>query len=100
MSRSRMTRPKFVCAVALIAAALASAPAASAFDTRYPPDGDHPLRIAYTFVYPAGKILEYTVTRPIAILGNYIAPYDHIDARGFRGCSRERPARSCTDVVK
>lgn len=69
-------------------------------DDSYPPDGDHPLRIAYTFVAPVGTILEWTVTRPIARLGNLIAPYQHIDDKGFSGCSRERPARSCTNVVK
>ena len=73
---------------------------AQALDTHYPPDGENPLRIAYYFVAPVGQILEWTVTRPLAVVGNTIAPYKHIDARGFSGCSRERPARSCTNVIK
>ena len=80
-----------VAAAAMIAST--SLPAA-ALDTHYPPDGENPLRIAYYFVAPVGKLLEWTVTRPLAVMGNTIAPYEHIDSRGFRGCSRERPARS------
>jgi hypothetical protein len=74
---------------------------AAAIDTTYPPDGDHPLRLVYYFVAPVGEVLEWTVTRPLAIFGNTVAPYEHINKpRAFRGCSRERPARSCTDVVR
>jgi hypothetical protein len=73
---------------------------ARALDTSYPPDGDHPLRIVHTFVAPVGTLLEWTVTRPLAILGHLIAPFQHIDQQGFKGCSRERPARSCTYVVR
>ena len=78
-------------------------PASTSFarwDTSYPPDGDHPLRIAHYFVYPIGKFLEMTVTRPMAAVGNVVAPYEHIDERAYTGCSRERPARSCTEVIK
>ena len=71
-----------------------------AWDTTYPSDGDHPLRIVHYFVDPIGRFLEWTVTRPMAIVGNEVAPYQHIDSKGFTGCSRERPARSCTNVIK
>ena len=69
-------------------------------DYYYPTDADHPLRIVHYFVAPVGNFLEYTVTRPLARLGSWIAPYRHIDSKSFSGCSRERPARSCTDVIK
>lgn len=87
---------------ALAAAAVLACTAwpAQALDTDYPPDGENPLRMVYYFVAPVGEVLEWTVTRPLAIMGNAIAPYRHIDARGFSGCSRERPARSCTNVIK
>jgi hypothetical protein len=78
---------------------LAAGPAC-ALDTDYPQDGENPLRMVYYFVAPVGELLEWTVARPLAIMGNVIAPYEHIDARGFSGCSRERPARSCTNVIK
>ena len=39
---------------------------------------------------------EYILT-PI---GSRVAPHDHINKKGFQGCSRERPARSCTKVVR
>lgn len=90
------------CSVAALAVATVismTSPAALAEDT-YPADGDHPLRIVYYAVSPVGTLLEWAVTRPLARLGHVIAPYRHIDYRGFRGCSRERPARSCTGVVK
>ena len=86
--------------LAALLATAGSASTASAYQSTYPPDGDHPLRILYTFVAPVGNFLEWTVTRPISRLGDVIAPYQHIDDKGFRGCSRERPARSCTNVVK
>jgi hypothetical protein len=66
----------------------------------YPPDGDHPLRILDYFVAPVGTALEWTVTRPLWHFGRVVAPYQHIDYKGFRGCSKERPARSCTNVIK
>ena len=86
-------------AVAFAALSFGASPV-RADNSSYPPDGDNPLRIVHTFVAPVGTLLEWTVTRPIAALGNVIAPYRHIDYKGFRGCSRERPARSCTTVVK
>jgi len=85
--------------LATVLVASTATPAASA-DHSYPPDGDHPLRIAHTFVAPVGTLLEWTVTRPISFLGSIVAPYKHIDHKAFSGCSRERPARSCTYVVK
>ncbi|HXC50721.1 MAG TPA: hypothetical protein VN634_07555 [Candidatus Limnocylindrales bacterium] len=90
----------------LAAVLLASAivlPASTSFaewNSTYPPDGDHPLRIAHYFIDPIGRFLEWTVTRPMARVGAYVAPYEHIDSRSFSGCSRERPARSCTNVIK
>jgi hypothetical protein len=101
-----MKRSSYSIKTRLAAFLVASAvllPASTSFavwDTTYPPDGDHPLRIAHYFVYPIGKLLEWTITRPLATIGNSIAPYQHIDSKGFTGCSRERPARSCTNVVK
>ncbi len=91
---------RFVVAAAVAASIAGGATSARALDTTYPPDGENPLRIAYYFVAPVGKVLEWTVTRPLAVFGNTVAPYEHIDHRGFSGCSRERPARSCTYVVR
>lgn len=95
------SRTRTLSVAAVMAAALcAGASSARAEAYSYPPDGDNPLRIVHTFVAPVGTFLEWTVTRPIARIGDVIAPYRHIDYKGFKGCSRERPARSCTDVVK
>lgn len=91
---------RFALAAAVAASIAGSASSAHALDTRYPADGENPLRIAWYFVAPVGKVLEWTVTRPLAVFGNTVAPYDHINDRGFAGCSRERPARSCTNVVR
>jgi hypothetical protein len=74
--------------------------AAADWDHDVPPDRDHPLRIVHYFVAPVGELLDWALIRPMARVGEVIAPYHHIDARGFSGCSRERPARSCTDVVR
>ena len=87
-----------VLVVASLLACMASP--SGARETAYPSDGDHPLYIAHTFIAPVGRILEWTVTRPIAALGRMIAPFEHIGDTSFKGCSRERPARSCTNVVK
>lgn len=96
---NRKNRRLTIAAVAAVALC-AGASAARAEQYSYPPDGDNPLRIAYTFVAPVGTLLEWTVTRPIARIGDVIAPYRHIDYKGSKACSRERPARSCTEVVK
>lgn len=95
-------RPLSLAVVAFTAMAVVSGAASTARAEQYsyPPDGDNPLRVVHTFVAPVGTLLEWTVTRPIAALGSVIAPYRHIDSKGFKGCSRERPARSCTTVVK
>lgn len=99
--RKNPTRPASLALASLAAAAFVAAAPAFAEDTyTYPPDSDNPLRMAYTFVAPVGELLEWTVTRPVARFSNATMPYRHIDHKGFSGCSRERPARSCTDVVK
>jgi hypothetical protein len=98
--KSKWTRRSLAAAITLAAGLSLTVSPAQALDTTYPPDGENPLRIAYYFLAPVGTALEYTVTRPLAIMGHYVAPYEHIDRRGFTGCSRERPARSCTYVVK
>lgn len=100
MPNSKRIKSSFAAAFTFAAGLALGATSAEAVDTTYPPDGDNPLRIVYYFVAPVGTALEWTVTRPLAIMGHYIAPYEHIDRRGFTGCSRERPARSCTYVVK
>lgn len=86
-------------AAALLVASVSTSLAGGARDS-YPADGDHPLRIMHYFVAPVGKLLEMTVTRPLHAIGSQVAPFQHIDHRGFSGCSRERPARSCTYVVR
>jgi len=85
---------------AMLLLACASKSNAAAHDFYYPSDSDHPLRIVHYFVAPVGNLLEFTVTRPLARIGAVVAPYRHIDSKSFSGCSRERPARSCTDVIK
>ena len=87
-------------AFAIVVGMSSGSASAASRDPFYPSDGDHPLRIVDYFVAPVGTILEWTVTRPLALLGSVIAPYHHIDNKGFKGCSRERPARSCTSVIK
>ncbi|MFN2375537.1 MAG: hypothetical protein ABR538_03310 [Candidatus Binatia bacterium] len=86
-------------AAALALSAFNAAPAGAYFDD-YPPDGEHPLRIVHYFVAPIGHILEWTVTRPLWAVGRVVAPHEHIGDTRFRACSRERPGRSCTNVVK
>lgn len=96
----RSRSAKALLTLAVSAVLLASASPARAHDIGYPADGDHPLRIAHYFLYPVGKFLEVTVTRPMSRVGHHVSPYRYIDSRGFSGCSRERPARSCSEVVK
>jgi hypothetical protein len=96
---SRTTTPVLACVAAAVLLSLAASPA-RADDPMYPPDADNPLRIVHYFVQPVGRFLEWTVTRPLAALAFHVAPYEHIDSKGFKGCSRERPARSCTYSVK
>jgi len=99
--RSDSTFKTRFAAVLVASAVLLSASTSFAdWHTSYPSDGDHPLRIAHYFIDPIGRFLEFTVTRPMAYVGNIVAPYEHIDSRSFSGCSRERPARSCTNVIK
>ncbi|HYC57858.1 MAG TPA: hypothetical protein VEL28_23230 [Candidatus Binatia bacterium] len=88
---------------ALVATALLSslvlAPAAHAENYRDSEDA-HPLKIAYLFVYPIGKFLELTVTRPLAAAGNCVAPHHGVDEPQSRLCARERSARVCTSVAR
>lgn len=84
---------------ALVLSAFAAAPA-RAFTDHYPPDGEHPLRIVHYFIAPVGRVLEWTVTRPLWAVGRVVAPHEHIGDTRFKACSRERPGRSCTYVVK
>lgn len=100
MVTGKRNRKRLATTLAAAAMLACSAWPVQALDTHYPPDGENPLRMVYYFVAPVGKILEWTVARPLAVMGNTIAPYQHIDARGFKGCSRERPARSCTNVIR
>jgi len=100
MTREHRTGKRLVAALGTTAMLVCAAWPAHALDTDYPEDGENPLRMVYYFVAPVGIALEWAVARPLAVMGNEIAPYKHIDNRGFRGCSRERPARSCTNVVR
>ena len=101
MRATRRSAGWLVTGMVLAALVAGSAKPAAALDTSYPPDGDHPLRLVYYFVAPVGEALEWTVTRPLAVFGNTVAPYEHINKpKAFHGCSRERPARSCTNVVR
>ncbi len=100
MSSRIRTRPLAAALFATLITAACAVPVARAADRYYPSDGDHPLRIVHYFVAPVGTALEWSITRPLAAVARVIAPFDHIDRKGFKGCSRERPARSCTNVVK
>jgi len=73
---------------------------ASARDAVYPPDRDHPLYVAHMFVAPVGNALDWAIFRPLSRLHQRVSPYEHITTRGYTGCSKERPARGCTYVVK
>lgn len=94
---SRASRWTSVLGAAALLAVAASP--AQALDTDYPPDGDNPLRIVWYLVAPVGTFLEWTVTRPMAAVGSVVSPFPGDEKETFRGCSRERPARSCTNVV-
>lgn len=96
---NRIARTALASIAVAVLLSLAGSPA-RADDPMYPPDADNPLRIVHYFVQPVGRLLEWTVTRPLAALAFHVAPYQHIDSKGFKGCSRERPARSCTYSVK
>ncbi|HEY2772948.1 MAG TPA: hypothetical protein VGK20_02725 [Candidatus Binatia bacterium] len=99
----RRNRIKGHAAAAVACAALFFAPCAIAAgdaNGMYAADEDHPLKIAYYFLDPVGRALQYAVTDPMARLAASVAPYWHIDTKGFNGCSRERPARSCAAVIK
>lgn len=65
----------------------------------YADEDSNPFRIIYYFVYPVGKVLEYTVTRPLHAASRYVAPYQHIDEKRSNECSRERPSRNCTRTI-
>lgn len=84
-------------AVSMVASLLAVPVMASAQE--YTEEETNPFKIAYDFVYPVGKVLEYTVTRPLHSAAVWIAPYQHIDARRDNECLRERPSRNCTRTI-
>ena len=100
MASRRTSAKKAAAAMVTVALLALSGSGAAAVETSYPSDGDHPLRVVDYFVAPVGTVLEWTVMRPLAFVGGIVAPYHHIDNKGFKGCSRERPARSCTNIVK
>jgi len=84
---------------ALCATAVVAAPASAVAD-EYTNEASNPFRIAYYFVYPVGKFLEYTVTRPLHAASQEAAPFHHIDEKRPNGCSRERPSRDCTRAIR
>ncbi len=84
-------------AVALIGMLLAAPALARAAE--YTDEDSNPFRIVYYLVYPFGKALEYTVTRPLHAASWYVAPFHHIDEKHPNDCSRERPARRCTKSI-
>lgn len=105
--KRKLRRSSAIVAAAALAAVVAQVSPCEAqwrwnqsWEDEVPPDRDHPLRIVHYFVAPVGEFLDWALIRPMARVGEVVAPYEHIDARGFRGCSRERPARSCTNVVR
>lgn len=100
MATNLRTRAGATVVVAALALSAFPAAPARAFTDHYPPDGEHPLRIVHYFVAPVGHLLEWTVTRPLSAVGRVVAPYEHIGETRFKACSRERPGRSCTYVVK
>jgi len=90
-------------AAALAAGLLLTFAAPRAFaagDPMYPEDADNPLKVVYYFVAPVGTLVEWTVTRPLAAMGYYIAPHDRIGTRPYTACARERPGRSCTSTMR
>lgn len=96
----RRARPLLVATVVVASAFLPGTSEAGRYESSYPPDGENPLRITSYFVKPVGMLLEWAVARPLAALDEAIWPESDPGVGGFAGCSRERPARSCTDIVK
>lgn len=84
-------------AVSLIATMVMAPALATAAE--YTDEDSNPFRIVYYLVYPFGKALEYTVTRPLHAASWYVAPFHHIDEKHSNSCSRERPGRNCTRTI-
>lgn len=95
-----LTTPAVAAAAATTISAILLAAPAMAGPSRLDPDADHPLRIVHHVVAPVGRLVEWTVIRPIEAVGSRIAPYERIDDAPSRACARERPARSCAEIVR
>ena len=48
---------------------------------------EHPLKIARYFLYPVGKIVELTVTRPLQVIGSVTAPSEYCFDGGLLPCT-------------
>ncbi len=59
----------------------------------------NPLRVVYYVVYPVGKLLEWTVFRPLHFIGSRIAPDERREPSDRVPCRGERPGRHCTEAL-
>lgn len=82
----------FLLAGALVA--LLAAPA-SADSNSYNDDASNPLRILSYILHPVGVLLDRAIVRPLAQVGEVIAPRFELDLKGGEGCRRARPDRRC-----
>ncbi len=70
-----------------------SAGVASAGERYNPVTDEHPLKIVRYFLYPVGKAVEITVTRPLQALGSVTAPPEYCYDGGLLPCTKERTSR-------
>lgn len=97
---SRIFTRGFV-ALAAVGLLFASVQTSLATDDGYTRDGENPFRLAYYFLAPVGKFLEWTIIKPLAMMSDAtIPPVRPSDQQAFLGCSRERPSRSCTEQIR
>ncbi len=92
--RSRSVASRSLVAALVVSVMLMAGPAAA--KNSYDDSDSHPLRVVSYFLHPAGTLLEWTVFRPLHLIGARLAPDPSDERKEPTGCKRERPVRSCT----
>ena len=91
----RRPNQKIVMLHAVVMAVLLSLLTSPAF-ARKPYNGltdEHPLKIVRYFLYPVGKVVELTVTRPLQAIGSVTAPQEYCYDGGLLPCTKARARR-------